>query len=230
MPSKSVLVAVEDALIRWALEKELSAHGIEAQAVETGADALERTAQTEFGIAFVDLGLPDTDGLKLLESIGGSSPDTRLVLFGCDVHPTVKRAAFDRGAWQVVEKPFVLKDLIGLVRSVFGPYERTRLHRRYLCRLPLRLQLLAASSDSGTDLDAMRCNTLDIGPGGMRIRIDTRLRVGQRLRAHVLLPQDPCAARLPKNAEAEVVWLGTRGTGFTGGLRWLSASTPGRTS
>lgn len=230
MSPKTVLLAVDDALIRWALEKDLSARGVEVHGVESAAATLERVRGNDYGLIFLDVDLPDARGLTLLDSMHESSPRTKIVVLGCDVDPVVKRDAFDRGAWQFVDKPFDLRDVVGLVRSVFGAYSENRSHRRYLCRMPLRVSLLGPSSDSPVELENLSCSTVDVGPGGMRLLTNYRLRVGQRLRAGVLRPGEPCAVHVPLRGEAEVVWSGRTESGFTGGMRWLSGPTPDRTS
>ena len=230
MPPESVLLAVDDGLIRWALEKDLSARGVEVCGVETDTASLARVRWSDYGLVFLDLDPAGKDGLRLLESIHKSSPGAKVVILGCDVDPAVKRAAFERGVWQVVEKPFDLRDVVGLVRSIFGSYSPRRDHRRYLCRLPLRVSVLAGEHDSRVELETLSCNTVNVGPGGMRLLTDYPLKVGQRLTACVMRPSDPCAAHVPRDAVGEVVWLGTTGNGFTGGLRWVSASTPDRIS
>lgn len=230
MPPETVLLAVDDGLIRWALEKDLSSRGVEVCGVETHFGALAHVQWAGYGLVFLDVDPARKDGLALLESIRDSAPETRVVILGCDVDPAVKRAAFDRGVWQVVEKPFDLRDVVGLVRSVFGGYTRRREHQRFLCRLPLRVSLLGEAPGSQVELDTLSCNTVDVGPGGMRLLTGYQLRVGQRLKARVMRPSDPCAAHVPQDAVAEVIWLGTTGSGFTGGLRWVSTSTPDRIS
>jgi DNA-binding response OmpR family regulator len=229
MVPRSVLLIVDDALIRWALEKELSPYGVEAHGVETGAAALERIHEIPYGMAFVDPQLPDADGLTLLEPIRERSPDAKIVVLGCDASPEVKQDAFTHGAWQFVDKPFNLRDVMGLVRSRFGAHTPKRKHERYLCRLPLRVSLPAAEAEATpVELDNLTCTTVDVGAGGMRLRTGYRLRVGQRLRARVLRPQDPCASYM--RPQAEVVWLDPTESGFSGGLRWVSGPTPGQTS
>jgi len=229
MVPRSVLLVVDDALIRWALEKELALYDVEVHGVGTGADALGRTRGTRYGMAFLDVQLPDADGLTLLEPLREHSPEARIVVFGCDASPEVKQTAFTRGAWQFIDKPFDLRDVVGLVRSRFGAYTEKRRHERYVCRLPLRVSLLAPpGAATPVELENLRCTTVNVGPGGMRLRTDYRLRVGQRLRARVLRPGDPCASYM--QPEAEVAWLDASESGCTAGLRWLTEPTPSRTS
>ena len=230
MLPQAVLLAVDDALIRWALEKELSTYGVEVHKVKTDTASLTRVHWADCGMVFLDVAVTGRDGLARLKAIREASPDTKVVVLGCDTDPVVKRAAFDRGAWQFVDKPFELQDVIGSVRSEFGAYTRRRRHRRYLCRLPLRVSILAPESGAPVELATLSCKTVDVGPGGMRVLTCYQLRVGQRLRSRVLRPADPCAAHVPLDAVAEVVWLSTTRSGLTGGLRWLPAPNPGRTS
>jgi DNA-binding response OmpR family regulator len=231
MLPRCVLLVLDNQLICWALEKELSAHGVEVHRIETGAAALDRIRRTRCGVVFLDLQQPDGDGLALLEPIRDGSPETKTVVFGCDAPPDVKRTAFARGAWQFVDKPFDLRDVVGLVRSQFGSHAEKRRHDRYLCHLPLRVSLLASESATTADrLDNLSCTTVDVGPGGMRLRSGYPLRAGRRIQARVLRPEDPCAICVPREAEAEVVWHDATGSESVAGLRWLPGSTPGRIS
>jgi CheY-like chemotaxis protein len=182
-------------------------------------------------VAFLELQLPDIDGLTLLEAIRDGSPETKIVVLGCDATPDVKRTAFTRGAWQFIDTPFDLRDVVGLVRTLFGAHAEKRRHERFLCRLPLRVSLLAPpAAATPIELDNLSCTTVDIGPGGMRFRTGYPLRIGQRLQARVLRSEDPCATYVPPEAEAEVVWHEATESAFTAGLRWLSGPTPGRIS
>jgi hypothetical protein len=57
----------------------------------------------------------------------------------------------------------------------------------------------------------------------MRLRIDYRLSAGQRLRACVLRPGDPCASHV--RPEAEVVWTEAAESDLMVGSRWLPGPT-----
>jgi CheY-like chemotaxis protein len=69
MPSKSVLVVDDDKLICWALEKEFAGLGLSVHVVESGANALAELRGQPYDLVFLDIHLPDMNGLELLKQI-----------------------------------------------------------------------------------------------------------------------------------------------------------------
>jgi len=64
----------------WALENILRPTGYAVTTATTGAEALELLAGEPYAAAFVDVKLPDMDGLELAASIRQRSPHTAIVL------------------------------------------------------------------------------------------------------------------------------------------------------
>ncbi|MCL5289699.1 MAG: sigma-54-dependent transcriptional regulator [Bacillota bacterium] len=87
----------------------------------TGRDVAERLAKDSFYLAMVDLRLPDTDGIKVLEQIKAVQPECRVVIM--TGYSTVKTAvdAIKLGAYDYIEKPFEeLEELEALVESALS--------------------------------------------------------------------------------------------------------------
>ncbi len=179
MEAKCVLVVDDDDLICWALEKELSPLGLVVHGVEAGSDALTRIRGSAYRLAFLDIELPDVNGLELLEPIHEASPQTRIVILSAAGSPENKRVAFARGAWQFIEKPFEIPDIVGVVSSTFGDYTEKRRDERYLCRLPLRVGVISNGSERPSLIGG---TTVDVAAGGLRLETGYPLHVGQRVR------------------------------------------------
>lgn len=229
--AKCVLVVEDDKLICWALEKEFSSRGLVVDEAACGKDALEKVQRTFYQLAFVDLHLPDCDGVELLGPLREICPETRVVILGCEARLDKKQIAFASGAWQYVEKPFELSDIVGLANRIFGGHAEKRDQERYLCRLPIRVTLVShAAKDAALDLRNLSATAVEVGDGGMRLRTSYPLRIGQRVRTESLSADDPCARFLHPESPSEVVWCRPGDREFEAGLRYLQGPTPARTS
>jgi len=75
-----ILVIDDEPDMCWALENILRPTGYAVTTATTGAEALELLAGEPYAAAFVDVKLPDMDGLELAASIRQRSPHTAIVL------------------------------------------------------------------------------------------------------------------------------------------------------
>jgi two-component system sensor histidine kinase/response regulator len=81
----------------------------------SAAEALEHVRQQDFGVAVVDLRLPDLSGTQLLERIRGFDEQVRVIIYtGAGSYDSLKEA-FNLGAFAYVEK---LSDPSELLRHV----------------------------------------------------------------------------------------------------------------
>jgi DNA-binding NtrC family response regulator len=128
-----VLVVDDESLIRWSVAETLTERGYEV--VETGDAAGARSAirdsQDRFDVVLLDLRLPDSDDLALLESIRCLSPDAQVVLMTAFGRPEVVRGALQLGAYGVINKPFemhAMADLVGEAAAAGGSASRSGTH------------------------------------------------------------------------------------------------------
>ena len=117
-PALRVLVVDDESLIRWSVAETLAERGCEV--VEAGDAAGARSAirdpQGRFDVVLLDLRLPDSDDLALLESIRYLSPDAQVILMTAFGRPEALRGALQLGAYGVINKPFemhAMADLVG---------------------------------------------------------------------------------------------------------------------
>jgi DNA-binding NtrC family response regulator len=104
----SVLIVDDELLIRWALSEVLTGEGHSVSQADSRAAALQavKSASRPFDVVLLDLRLPDSDGLGLLEAIRLRSPGSAVVMM--TAHGTADTVAGARalGAYDVMAKPF----------------------------------------------------------------------------------------------------------------------------
>ncbi|MFD7094053.1 response regulator [Streptomyces xanthophaeus] len=111
-----VLVVEGDPQLLRALKISLQARRFESQEAGTGADALQLAAARTPDVILLDLGLPDMDGIDVIESIRRWS---RVPILALSARRTSqeKARALDAGADDYVTKPFSMEELIARLRA-----------------------------------------------------------------------------------------------------------------
>ena len=114
------LVVDDEPLIRWAIAETLRADGYE---VEEAGDA-DGTVRALFNdpappdLVLLDLRLPDGSDLSLLETVRRLVPSTPVVLMTAFGTPEIRERARSLGAAGVLDKPFDVDGLAGLVETL----------------------------------------------------------------------------------------------------------------
>ncbi len=111
-----VLVVDDDLALARALGINLRAHGYEVTVVHDGRGALDRVAHFHPNVVILDLGLPDIDGVEVLQGIRGWSSIPVIVLSARSTSAE-KVEALDAGADDYVTKPFGMAELLARVRA-----------------------------------------------------------------------------------------------------------------
>jgi len=222
MRQKKALIVDHDPLICWGLEKEFAGFGLSTRIVNNGADALSELRSQSYNIVFLDIHLPDVDGMTLLEEIERISPGTTIILSG-DVTETNRESAFAGGALQFLEKPFDLSEIQGILKSTLGDYPHRRKHPRHICRIPLRISVVKPSPDEAQyDLNNLSGLMAEFGPGGIKLRTEYPLRVGQQIRARPVSENEHFRRFVPPESCAEVVWVAPAQDGVFAGLKFVN--------
>jgi len=220
---KTALVVDDDELVCWALEKEFAGLGFSTRVVNTGADALSELRRQSHDIVFLDIHLPDTSGITLLEEIERISPNTTVIIMSGDASETNRERAFAGGALQFLEKPFDLSEIHGILKSTLGEYAPKRKHPRHLCRIPLRISIVEpAPEEVQYDLHNLSGLMAEFGSGGFRLRTEYPLRVGQHIRARSDSINDFFRRFVPPESRAEVVWVNPARDGVEAGLKFVN--------
>jgi DNA-binding response OmpR family regulator len=194
----TILVVEDDSATATFLADNLTADGYDVLVAETARDALRLLERKYPDLALVDLGLPDLDGLALIERVRGAdgvatrvNPDIALVaVTGRATELDVLRG-FERGADDYLVKPFSYPELRARVRA------------------------LLKRADRRTRLGRLRVGELEVDPPAREARLrGTRLELSQKefalLRA---LASDPTRV-FTKEELLRTVW-GFRSLGST---------------
>lgn len=109
-----ILIAEDEAGIASFVAKGLERNGYSTACVESGAAALERATDAEFDLLVLDLGLPDIDGLDVLNELRLRGERMPVIILTAR-HDVV--AGFDLGADDYVTKPFRFEELLARVKA-----------------------------------------------------------------------------------------------------------------
>jgi DNA-binding NtrC family response regulator len=93
---------------------EISFHIDEA---ENGLVALQKTKQKNYDLVFMDVRMPEVDGLKALEEIKSNDPSTMVVIMTAHANLEDAKVAIREGAYDYLEKPVRTEQLVSLVRK-----------------------------------------------------------------------------------------------------------------
>lgn len=115
MPA-SILVVDDEKTVTCALELLLRDEGHEVNSASTALEAETGLARGWFDLVFLDLRLPDADGIALLEHIKNTAPETEVVLMTAHGSLEVTIEAIKRGAFYYLEKPFTFEQVLILTQ------------------------------------------------------------------------------------------------------------------
>lgn len=110
-----VLVVEDERPIRTFLRATLRSHSYRVAEVETGQSALAAAAEVLPDLVILDLGLPDMDGLGVIDRLREWS-STPIIVLSARGREQDKVAALDRGADDYLTKPFGVKELLARLR------------------------------------------------------------------------------------------------------------------
>ncbi|WP_329330475.1 response regulator [Streptomyces luteogriseus] len=111
-----ILIVDDDPHLLRALTIALTARGYQTNAAPDATSALQAAATAAPDLAVIDLGLPDLDGINIVESLRGWSTAPIIVL-SARHDETAKINALDAGADDYVTKPFGMGELLARIRA-----------------------------------------------------------------------------------------------------------------
>ena len=111
-----VLVVDDEPQILRALRINLRVRDYEVHVAATGAEALEVAGRYPPDLVILDLGLPDLDGVEVIQGLRGWTKAPIIVLSG-RADSVDKVEALDAGADDYVTKPFGVEELLARMRA-----------------------------------------------------------------------------------------------------------------
>jgi CheY-like chemotaxis protein len=113
----TILVVEDDQRIAALLCKGLRAHGYHAESVGTGRAALSRLSRAGIALVILDLGLPDLDGVEVLQRVRDTGSDVPVIVVTAHVRGERDIRVLGLTVHGFVTKPFVFEHLAECVRG-----------------------------------------------------------------------------------------------------------------
>src|SRR5215510_4842308 len=116
---RRILIVDDEPLIRWCIAETLGTAGYGITAAQDAASALQAlTDMPEPDVILLDLRLPDSSDLSLLQRIRRIAPAAAVVVMTAFGTPEITAEALKLGARGVLTKPFDMRDLEHVVGSL----------------------------------------------------------------------------------------------------------------
>ena len=109
-----ILIADDERSIRWVLKESLTAAGHEVVEATNGTQALEILREGATELAFLDIRMPEMNGLDVVTAARAESISTTLVVMTAQTTMANAVEAMKRGAYDYLTKPFDL-DVVNLL-------------------------------------------------------------------------------------------------------------------
>jgi two-component system KDP operon response regulator KdpE len=110
-----ILIVDDEPGIANAVHRNLAAHGFTVSIASTGSEGLDRYSKQHPDLVLLDLGLPDMDGTKIIETIRATS-STPIIVLSVRENEGDKVRALDLGADDYLTKPFGVDELLARIR------------------------------------------------------------------------------------------------------------------
>lgn len=130
-----VLVADDDALVRGALVRSLTALGYDVTAAANGLEATELLGRGQFEVIVSDIAMPEIDGIQLLKAIRQRDPDVPVVLITGAPDVATAMQAVRLGALLYLTKPVDLEEMRSTVAKAVRLRRIARLKEEALSML-----------------------------------------------------------------------------------------------
>ncbi len=116
-----LLIVEDEERVASFLHKGLRAHGYDVEWVQTGQDALRRLMDPGISLVILDLGLPDLDGLDVLEGLRGRGSAVPVLVLSARGRVDDRVTGLNLGADDYLGKPFAFEELLARVRANLRP-------------------------------------------------------------------------------------------------------------
>ena len=111
----SILIAEDEPRIASFIEKGLKAKGFTTAIASDATEVVQMVFNDSFDLLLLDLGLPEKDGLVVLEELRGQGADLPIIILTARDDINDKIAGLEGGADDYVTKPFRFEELVARI-------------------------------------------------------------------------------------------------------------------
>ena len=145
--NRRILIIDDERPILLTLTALLERHGYQVESASTASQGLKVLNTKSPPLVLLDLQLPDAEGLKTLDEIKTSAPETQVIIL--TAHDTLNNAieSIKRGAYHFISKPYAPEELLSLVEKALEKeslLRETAELRQRTKQLEKRLELVAS--------------------------------------------------------------------------------------
>lgn len=199
-----ILVVEDDTAMLHLLGQVLSQMGAEPRLVASSPQAAELIEREKFDGVFLDLIMPEMDGLELARRIrqSRSNASVPLVMLTASLEASAMQDSFNAGVNFFLQKPVTVPQLRKLLNAARGlMLEERRRAQRAPVALPMRCRWLvprqAEGSGAGGDSRQVTGQSVNLSASGALLELPELPPVGAPVRLEFSLPGSPQALVLP---------------------------------
>ena len=115
---KKILIVDDDDLFLKGFDKVLQTVSTEVKTVETGNAAIQEIEASQYQLCFLDLFLPDINGVEELKRIKETSPQTKVIVMTAGVVTSNMLETIEKNAYMFITKPLDLLQIRMLTRRI----------------------------------------------------------------------------------------------------------------
>jgi len=127
--SGNILIVDDEATLRHTLTRILQRANFKATAVASGKEGLALLSQQTFNLVYLDIRMPDMNGMEMLKIIHERFPDLPVILFTAQPDINSALEALRHGAADYLLKPLQPQALIERTRAILAAQEKERRKR-----------------------------------------------------------------------------------------------------
>ena len=200
---RKILIVDDEDLILSGLSKCLADDNTDIKTVSTGADALKEIGSCPYDLCFLDVFLPDVNGIEVLKKIKTLSPATKVVIMTAhDVSDDMSKDIKDN-SFNFIGKPFDLSQVRAITELALGRDGAVRgngiarkhesKEERQFVRKSFTKSInyfAGVFEDGELKVLTLKGEIIDISQGGIGIKTDYNLNPGYMIRfSSELIPQ-----------------------------------------
>lgn len=113
-----ILVVDDEPVTREIFGEILSEEGYSVVKARDGEEAIEKMQKEHFHIAFLDIRLPDINGVEVYRMMKKLAPKTVAIMMTAYSVENLIKEALELGAYTCIHKPFDINEILDLIKKI----------------------------------------------------------------------------------------------------------------